>query len=56
MMKTTLAALIALAASLTPAFAERGERSCNDDKRASVSCAEGTVWNSARRACVSLQS
>lgn len=54
MTKHALVALIALAASLTPALAA-GD-GCNHGKQASISCAEGTTWDAATRSCVKLDS
>ncbi len=54
MTKFAAVALIAYAASLTPAVA--GGEGCNHAKQASMSCAEGTAWDAKARACVKLQS
>ena len=54
MTKTAAVALIALAASLTPALA--GGEGCNHARQASMSCAEGTAWDATTRTCVKLQS
>jgi hypothetical protein len=54
-MKTKLVvAVLAFAASLTPAIAA-GD-GCNHDQQASMSCAEGTTWDAATKACIKLQS
>ena len=54
MTKHAFAALIALATSVAPVFAFGN---CSGhDKQASMSCAEGTAWDSATRTCVKLQS
>lgn len=54
MTKFAVAALIAYAASLTPAVA--GGDACTHAKQASMSCAEGTAWDEKLRTCVKLQS
>lgn len=54
-MKTMLVvAALALAASLSPALA--AGNGCNKDQQASMSCAEGTTWDAATKACIKLQS
>ena len=47
-------AMIALAASLTPALA--GGSGCHHDQQASMSCAEGPTWDAATKTCIKLQS
>jgi hypothetical protein len=54
MTKYASVALIALAASLTPGFALA--QGCHHDQQASMSCADGTVWDAKARACIKLQS
>jgi hypothetical protein len=54
MTKFAAVAVIAFAASLTPVFAQA--EGCNHGRQASMSCAEGTTWDAAKRACVKLQS
>lgn len=54
MTKNAFVALIALAASVAPGFAF-GDCTYHD-KQASMSCADGTVWDNATKTCIKLQS
>jgi hypothetical protein len=54
-MKTGVtAAVFALAAMLTPAFA--GPDSCNHERQTQISCATGTVWDAATQRCLTVGS
>lgn len=49
MTKTAAAALLALCATLTPAFAQ-----CGHDSQQAMTCAEGTVFDADTNSCVKM--
>ncbi|MCB2110773.1 MAG: hypothetical protein H6895_08470 [Defluviimonas sp.] len=54
MFRLSVAAALALAASLGPALAAAG--GCNHDRQARISCAQGTTWDDATRRCITVGS
>ncbi|MEZ5779895.1 MAG: hypothetical protein R3E44_16190 [Paracoccaceae bacterium] len=54
-MKTKiLIAILAFAAPIAPAFA--GPGGCDHERRAEISCADGTSWDDATKSCVTVGS
>ena len=54
-MKTTKTLLVAVALSAMPAFAfAMGCSGYEHQQQAAISCADGTVWDADKRACVKL--